>query len=518
MGKVLCRVIGGGSSVGTAKAADVIKGKTFSNDDDVEVQGTLQGTGTAIEGDVLKGCSFYNTNLQNRLSGTLELTGDAGEYDTIKGKTFYSNNAKVKKTGTLPEYPSGTDAQSCTLSNNYVYYRINKGAYRSTWSGDQTEVKYPALSVIAALGIASITSFKVAQYGPNTLRFTWAKPSKGLWSGVHIIGKLNSWPTSPTDGSRSWDSGDTYKDSGSIETGTWYFRAYSYITWTGGRYYSQNPEGSASIYNTTSHGNTTLTGSTRWTVPAGCNYVTAFLVGGGGGLSWPYIPAGRKNIAISGGAAGGYTKTQRFSVTPGETLTITVGAGGTGNGGTSAIYHQNGSLAVSAAGGGSGNVTVLFSASASDLNSHHDAKGGSGGSGGGTGVLYGSSSDYTTYGGNGGSNGVSGRNPSATASSGIYEIDGSTNGSSQGYSTKAWGNQGQPYSPGGGGSALRYTGETSGNTGTAEDGVAGEGLTGNNSGAGTFKQIRHTKYDYDQYDYIDAGSASGSSGVVLLKW
>ena len=152
------------------------------------------------------------------------------------------------------------------------------------------------------------------------------------------------------------------------------------------------------------------------------------------------------------------------------------------------------------------------------MNSYRDAKVGSGGSGGGTGVLYGSSSDYTTYGGNGGSNGFSGRNPSATASSGIYEIDGSANGSSQGYSTKAWGNQGQPYSPGGGGSALRYGGETSGNTGTADNGVAGEGLTGNNSGAGTFKQIRHTKYDYGQYDYIDAGSASGSSGVVLLKW
>lgn len=509
MGKVLCRVIGGGSSVGTAKAADVIKGKTFSNDDDVEVQGTLQGTGTAIEGDVLKGCSFYNTNLQNRLSGTLELTGDAGEYDTIKGKTFYSNNAKVKKTGTLPEYPSGTDAQSCTLSNNYVYYRINKGAYRSTWSGDQTEVKYPALSVIAALGIASITSFKVAQYGPNTLRFTWAKPSKGLWSGVHIIGKLNSWPTSPTDGSRSWDSGDTYKDSGSIETGTWYFRAYSYITWTGGRYYSQNPEGSASIYNTTSHGNTTLTGSTRWTVPAGCNYVTAFLVGGGGGLSWPYIPSGSRNLAISGGAAGGYTKTQGFSVTPGETLSITVGAGGTGNGGTSAIYHQNGSLAVSAAGGGAGSVNVFHD----NVTSLHSAQGGSGGSGGGTGVSYGTTSGYTTYAGNGGSDGVSGRNPSATASSGMYEI-GPTNGTSQGYSTKAWGNQGQPYSPGGGGTALRFGGSSD----SADGGKDGAGLTGNNSGAGSFKGIIHTKDDTGQYEYIDAGSASGSSGVVLLKW
>ena len=524
MGKVLCRVIGGGSSVGTAKAGDVIKGKTFSNDDDVEVQGTLQGTGTAIEGDVLKGCSFYNTNLQNRLSGTLELTGDAGEYDTIKGKTFYSNNAKVKKTGTLPEYPSGSDAQSCTLHDNYVYYRINKGAYRSTWSGDQTEVKYPALSVIAALGIASITSFKVAQYGPNTLRFTWAKPSKGLWSGVHIIGKLNSWPTSPTDGSRSWDSGDTYKDSGSIETGTWYFRAYSYITWTGGRYYSQNPEGSASIYNTTSHGNTTLTGSTKWTVPAGCNYITAFLVGGGGGLSWPWCQGGHNGsssgmtMALSNGAAGGYTKTQGFSVTPGETLTITVGAGGVGNGGTSAVYHQNGSLIASAAGGGAGTTFTWPSSNSTYTASDKAANGGSGGGGAsanwhrnGSGI-----NDNYNFPGKGGSDGSDGESAGYVYMGGSsgddrkYRYNG---GSGQGYSTKAWGNTGQPYSPGCGGGSMDWR-----NVHSPESyGSFGAGLTGNNSGAAANRVIVFSRDNWDS-DHLDAGSVSGSSGVVLLKW
>lgn len=511
MGKVLCRVIGGGSSVGTAKAADVIKGKTFSNDDDVEVQGTLQGTGTSIESDVLKGKSFYNTNLQNKLTGTLELTGDASDYDVIQNKGFYNKDPKIKRTGTLPDYPTGTDAQSCALADNYLYYRINKGAYRATWSGDQTEVKYPALSVIAALGIASITSFKVAQYGPNTLRFTWAKPSKGLWSGVHIIGKLNSWPTSPTDGSRSWDSGDTYKDSGSIETGTWYFRAYSYITWTGGRYYSQNPEGSASIYNTTSHGNTTLTGSTRWTVPAGCNYVTAFLVGGGGGLSWPWMSTSTK--AISSGAAGGYTKTQGFSVTPGETLSITVGAGSTGNGGTSAIYHQNGSLIVSAGGGGAGSIRTWSSGS-----DKHSISGGAGGSGGGAGEANhpkSAGNDGSAYAGNGGSDGSNGGYSGYTqfdSNGDPYSRDTMAGGSGQGYSTKAWGNQGQPYSPGcGGGSLCAYNTQEG-----SRNGSYGTGLTGNNSGAAAHKIISKSRYDND-YAW-DAGSASGSSGVVLLKW
>ena len=511
MGKILCRVIGGGSSVGTAKAQDVIKGKTFSNDDDVEINGTLEGTGTSIESDVLKGKSFYNTNLQNKLTGTLELTGDASEYDVIQNKGFYSKDPKIKKTGTLPDYPSGTDAQSCALTNNYLYYRINKGAYRATWIGDQTEVKCSAQSVIAALGISSITSFKVAQYGPNTLRFTWAKPSKGLWSGVHIIGKLNSWPTSPTDGTNSWDSGDTYKDSGTLSSGTWYFRAYSYITWTGGRYYSKTIEGSASIYNTTAHGNTTLTGSTKWTVPSGCNYITAFLVGGGGGLSWPWMD--RSTKAISSGAAGGYTKTQGFSVTPGETLSITVGAGSTGNGGTSAIYHQNGSSIVSAGGGGAGSIRTWSSGS-----DKHSISGGAGGSGGGAGEANhpkSGGSDGSAYAGKGGSDGsaggYSGYN-NFNSDGNPYSRDSMAGGPGQGYSTKAWGNQGQPYSPGcGGGSLSAYN-----NSEGATNGKYGAGLTGNNSGAAANKIISKSRYDND-YAW-NAGSASGSSGVVLLKW
>lgn len=511
MGKILCRVIGGGSSVGTAKAQDVIKGKTFSNDDDVEINGTLEGTGTSIESDVLKGKSFYNTNLQNKLTGTLELTGDASEYDVIQNKGFYSKDPKIKKTGTLPDYPSGTDAQSCALTNNYLYYRINKGAYRATWIGDQTEVKCSAQSVIAALGISSITSFKVAQYGPNTLRFTWAKPSKGLWSGVHIIGKLNSWPTSPTDGTNSWDSGDTYKDSGTLSSGTWYFRAYSYITWTGGRYYSKTVEGSASIYNTTTHGSETVTGSKKWTVPGSCNKITVFMVGGGGGVSWPYI--NKDTCAITSGAGGGYTKTQTVSVIPGETLTITVGAGGTGNGGTSAIYHQNGSVVISAAGGGAGTVSTWTDSSHTPF-----PYGGNGGSGGGGASANwhksgSSSSKNYNFGGNGGSDGSDGKS-GGYVYTGYSDHDSylyrNNEGKGQGYSTKAWGNQGQPYSPGCGGAAVDYPN----NYGTDQGGY-GKGLTGNNSGAAANKRFTHLIKDYDT---MNAGSASGSSGVVLLKW
>lgn len=503
MGKILCRVVGGGSSVGTATTADVISGKTFSNDNDVELTGTLSGSGTATESDVLKGTSFYSVNLQNKLNGSLELTGNASEGDVISGKTFYNTNAKSRKSGTLADYASGTDAQSCTLYNNYIYYRILKGAYRATWSGNQTEVRYPATSVIAALGISSITSFKVAQYGANRLRFTWAKPSRGLWSGIRIVGKLNSWPTSVTDGNKFWDSGSNYCDSGWIDTGTWYFRVYSYITWTGGRYYKSSYDGSTSIYNTTDHGNKTVTGSSSWTVPNGCSSITAFLVGGGGGISWAYIA--NQSYAISSGGGGGYTKTQSISVTPGETLNIVVGAGGSGNGGMSGIYR--GSTLLASANGGSAGV-VHQGTNYPDVKYRGFAGCAGGSGGGGCLALPTTTSGWAVaYAGAGGSDGSNGGDAAYSSTSSVHTTTLGAGGSGQGYSTKAWGTDGEPYAPGGSGSYL----STSYDGGR---GKAGAGLTGNNSGAA------HT---YTQYHGFgtgaeDAGSYSGSSGVVLLKW
>lgn len=87
-----------------------------------------------------------------------------------------------------------------------------------------------------------------------------------------------------------------------------------------------------------------------WTVPAGCEEVDVFLVGGGGG-------------GYDGSGGGGYTKTFKaattgyrdggaITVTPGETITIVVGAGGThrNKGGYSQFKSSN----YRASGGGTG--------------------------------------------------------------------------------------------------------------------------------------------------------------------
>ncbi len=64
----------------------------------------LQGSdssGNAIPGDVLAGKTFSNDEDTN-LTGTLALSGNANTGDVLTSKTFYNTDAKAKKTGTMP--------------------------------------------------------------------------------------------------------------------------------------------------------------------------------------------------------------------------------------------------------------------------------------------------------------------------------------------------------------------------------------------------------------------------------
>jgi len=111
----------------------------------------------------------------------------------------------------------------------------------------------------------------------------------------------------------------------------------------------------------------TAVGTSQWTVPSGCNYVEVLVVAGGGSGG---------NIASGGGGAGGLIYNPSFPVTPGQSLTVTVG-----NGGASALLNGGNSVfsTITATGGGAG--------AAWGAPSNKD-----GGSGGGAGFVGGSPS------------------------------------------------------------------------------------------------------------------------------
>ena len=179
--------------------------------------------------------------------------------------------------------------------------------------------------------------------------------------------------------------------------------------------------------------------NTTYEVPAGVTSITADLWGAGGG-------AASGGNAAGGGGGGAYTLGLLSNVTPGSTIMITVGNGGTAgnNGGFSRV--QSGSNTVTANGGQAGSgrtggaggaastvggiITSSFAggnggnARSSNSGNNNEAGGGGGGSAfhfaqGGNGASGGSSGGNSTRGGDGYGDGGDGAsadgNPSATA-------------------------------------------------------------------------------------------------------
>ena len=199
------------------------------------------------------------------------------------------------------------------------------------------------------------------------------------------------------------------------------------------------------------------TTSTTWTAPAGVTSVDVEVWGGGGG------GGGQNNTADGGGGGGGgaYSKST-IAVTPGNTYTVTVGAGGAGGTGGTGVTGW-GFLLVNAA-------TVM-------------AKGGTGGApstgtppSGGAGGAAASGVGTTRYsGGNGGKgrNNTSGQGGPGGSSAGT-----AANGTS---GPTTWSTVTAAAAPAGGG--IGGNGGTSGNNGSAP--ASGNGGGGGGSGDGT---------------------------------
>lgn len=143
----------------------------------------------------------------------------------------------------------------------------------------------------------------------------------------------------------------------------------------------------------------TFTSSTTFVVPAGVTTLSHLLKVAGGGAGGTGDGGGATQ---GGGGAGGVVHETNVTVVPGETLTITIGAGGTapatlGNGGdggnTTVVGSVSGALGVTAVGGGGGSRRA-------PNNTAPSGAGNPGGSGGGGGSNT-NAPTYTPAGGTG---------------------------------------------------------------------------------------------------------------------
>lgn len=116
----------------------------------------------------------------------------------------------------------------------------------------------------------------------------------------------------------------------------------------------------------------TTTGVNTWTVPAGVTSVRVLCVAGGGGGGYQ---------VGGGGGAGGVVYNGNYAVTPGATLTITVGNGGPGAASSSVPGNQGQNSSVT---GGTGSITAIGGGGGGSHVANNGATtGGSGGGGGG---------------------------------------------------------------------------------------------------------------------------------------
>ena len=228
----------------------------------------------------------------------------------------------------------------------------------------------------------------------------------------------------------------------------------------------------------------TTSGTYNFVVPAGITSVSAVAVGGGGGGAYVMFKAGP-----GAGGGGGGLSYGTFTVTPGESLTVIVGAGGNGgyfsNGnGTPGGYSliKRGSTILIQGGGGGGTV---------DYSAYNPSDAGMGGIGGD--VTYGIEIDG---GGNGGMGGTitsySGSPPSGGGGgAGGYSGDGG-----DGNAAYSSGDDGSGGGGGGGGSDSTVSGNHGGGVGIlgkgsdgtggphGSDGSPGSGGSGPNYGGG----------------------------------
>ena len=166
---------------------------------------------------------------------------------------------------------------------------------------------------IEAFGIASITNFSLALYAHKQVRLTWAKPTRGLWSGTRLVFKYDSMPTSTEDGFYKFDSADVHFETGRLEERQLYVRAYSYVTTNSGRWYDDGAVSATIRVSGISGAVSFGAGAGTWTVPEGVRRIRYILVGQGGQGGW-----GTGFYAPGGGGGGGYFTTGYMDVTPGQ--------------------------------------------------------------------------------------------------------------------------------------------------------------------------------------------------------
>lgn len=276
-----------------------------------------------------------------------------------------------------------------------------------------------------------------------------------------------------------------------------------------------------------------FTESGSWTVPANVTSATVLVMGGGGGSGGKvsYESSGSwSHDAKGGGGGAGRIKKQAVTLTPGQSITVTIGTGGIGgdnDSGTGTLAGGDGRN------GGTTSFGTLLSATGGEggkgatASSYYDPAGGNGGAGsagggGGFGHYSGGNGGNGDYCGGGGAGSGFGSGNANGGNGGIYGGGGGTISGTVGAGGQYGGSGGSAPStmPGNGTDTtamnLDFTGEGKAGTNGVADGAynygggaggGGYGGNGGNGGEGT-----HISGENPYYGINGGGGGYGGDG------
>lgn len=370
----------------------------------------------------------------------------------------------------------GSCVLTATASNGQAMFRVPRAGnwnIKGTLNGNSDTA---TVSITARRQSKSVT----LQYFTSTIAVTWpsgstctakcgsttltAPNTSGSYTfTVHTAG---SWVISCSGGGNSASATVSITASGQSKSVTLTYNKIPAFTYTG-QYKIVDDSGNEITSTTSNNWNIRLltSGTLTFTDLRGTTSIDIFMVGGGGGSS-SRTESGDYGTIHTGGAGGGYTKTQKgVAVSANAGIAVSIGAGGTGGwnptaGGTTSVTVSGSTY--SARGGNTGNKGYYDTVS-------HAGSGGSGGSGGGGGSIGG------WAGGTGGSNGGNGSSGKASPQ------EAGSGAAGQGTTTRAFGeSSGELFAYGGsgGGGSVPVVGTLAANTGHGGQGSGGSGYSG----------------------------------------
>lgn len=434
--------------------------------------------------------------------------------NVFSGARVYYNTGSSVNTGgrtliaDLPSnlFSSNTYNGSFTLPDYNTQYYISVVSY---YSGIEPELTKEGTGFAVTTQVSTpqpVTSFSVSPYSGVRVLAAWNNPSNVQnFNGVKIEYKTGSQAAwTPGTGTQIYQGTGTSAGAGQRSTAyldmpslssQYTLMAYTYGSLTGT---TQNSSTVIATVTTSGNQQTNVTSGRIVTVPAGYSKADVYLVGGGAS-GVPGNGVANQSTYGAGGGGGGYVASStNLSVTPGASLTFSIGSGGATSNTTSGT-NAGGTTSVSGAISLSANGGSKYGPSQS-VDMWTGTNGGSGG--GGAGNRFGAAGNGGSNGSNGGAGQGkvgSGSNQSTTLNGILYSGGGGGGNTSSSAVNRSSGgaggggaggdlSQGRKYAPVSGGV------NTGGGGGGGASGAAGTSTTytnGASGGSGFAKIIFH---------------------------